>query len=160
VIRLAQAKDADSLRSLISQCIPSSIPHTRGATLESVQSYCAQTYSQLEQMMQQPNLVILVEQEKGTRDITGYLILDFASVEPSTGEKQCFIIDLGVDPGRRGRFTTHRLLAKAAKMASARGLGYLVGVVSSSNPRTLQLALKGLDFEVERVQIVRRCIGS
>lgn len=138
-------------------CIASSIPHTRSVSPESVHNHCTQAYAQLEQMMQQPHFVVLIEQEKGTREITGYLILDFASVEPSTGEKQCFIVDLGVHPTRRGKFTTHRLLSRAARMASARGLEYLVGVVSSSNPRTLQLALKGLDFEVERVQIVRRC---
>lgn len=138
-------------------CIASSIPHTRSVSPESVHNHCGQAYAQLEQMMQRPHFVVLIEEEKRTREITGYLILDFASVEPSTGEKQCFIVDLGVHPHRRGKFTTHRLLAKAARMASARGLGYLVGVVSSSNPRALQLALKGLDFEVERVQIVRHC---
>ena len=157
MIRLARPKDADALRALIPQCVVSSIPHTRSVALTDVQAYCTHNYQELERMMEQPNLVILVEEEKATRELIGYLLLDFAHIEPSTGEKQCFIIDLGVHPTRRGRYGTHRLLAKASKMAAARGLDYLVGVVSSSNERTLQLALKGLDFEVERVQIMRRC---
>lgn len=155
MIRLARVTDAAAIQELASLCIVSGIPSTREVRPEEVADYCRSAYEQLEEMMKNRNFVILVEEQN--REITGYLMLDFAHVEPSTGEKQCFIVDLGVHPSKRGRFATHRLIKKASQLAAARGLKYLVGMVSSSNDRTLQLGLKALDFEVERVQIMRRC---
>jgi N-acetylglutamate synthase-like GNAT family acetyltransferase len=155
VIRLARAKDVPALQALIEACIGNGIPHTRKATQEEVLEFARSSYAELETMLKQPDLVVLVEESAG--QLSGYLMLDFAHVEASTGERQCFIVDLGVDPAKRGRFGTHRLIKKASQLAAARGLDYLVGMVSASNDRTLQLGLKALDFEIERYQIVRRC---
>jgi ribosomal protein S18 acetylase RimI-like enzyme len=159
LIRLARAGDAPVLRELAVECIVSGIPAHRDATPDEVRAYCTQAYENLEEMLKNRNFVILVEEQTLAegKAITGYLMLDFGHVEPSTGEPQCFIVDLGVRPDKRGHFATHRLIKKASQLAAARGLKYLVGMVSSSNKRTLQLGLKALDFEVERVQIVRRC---
>lgn len=159
MIRLARSADVPAIRQLAMECITSGIPATREATPEAVRAYCGEAYESMDEMLKQRNFVILVEEQSGEggKEITGYLMLDFAHVEPSTGEKQCFIVDLGVHPQKRGRFATHRLIKKASALAAARGLKYLVGMVSSSNDRTLQLGLKALDFEVERVQIMRRC---
>lgn len=154
MIRMARAADVAALRELAQLCIVSGIPDTREATTDQVRAYAADAYEDLEGMLRQPGFVILVEEIN--KEITGYLMLDFAHVEPSTGEKQCFIVDLAVHPDKRGHFATHRLIKKASALAKARGLKYLVGMVSSSNDRTLQLGLKGLDFQVERVQVMRR----
>ena len=156
MIRLARSKDIEALRALIEVCISNGIPATRQVAAEEVVAFARASYADLEDMLGQRDFVILVEEAQG--QLSGYLMLDFAHIEPSTGERQCFIVDLGVDPAKRGRFATHRLIKKASQLAAARGLKYLVGVVSSSNDRTLQLGLKALDFEVERVQIVRRCL--
>lgn len=154
---MAQAKDVTAIRELAKNCIVSSIPSTRDAQPEEVQSFCEANYRDLaETLKSDRNFLILVE-EDSSQEITGYLMLDFGHVEASTGERQCFIVDLGVRQDRRGRFATHRLIKKASQLVKAKGLKYLVGVVSSNNDRTLQLGLKALDFEVERVQIVRRC---
>ncbi|MBX3165825.1 MAG: GNAT family N-acetyltransferase [Candidatus Eremiobacteraeota bacterium] len=154
MIRMAKAADVPAIRELAQICITAGIPATREATPAQVQAYAAECYEDMEDMLRQSGFIILVEETHG--EITGYLMLDFSHVEPSTGEKQCFIVDLAVHPGKRGRFTTHRLIKKASALARARGLKYLVGMVSSSNDRTLQLGMKGLDFQVERVQVMRR----
>ena len=154
MIRMARTTDVPALRELAELCIVAGIPANREATHEQVRAFAAEAYQDMEEMLRQKGFVILVEEEN--KVIVGYLMLDFAHTEPSTGEKQCFIVDLGVHPDKRGRFGTHRLIKKASVLAKARGLKYLVGMVSSSNERTLQLGLKGLDFQVERVQVVRR----
>ncbi|MBS2040227.1 GNAT family N-acetyltransferase [bacterium] len=154
MIRMARAADVPALRELAELCIVSGIPASREASPEEVRAYAASAYQDMEQMLRQKGFVILVEEQN--KEITGYLMLDFEHVEASTGEKQCFIVDLAVHPGKRGHFATHRLIKKASALARARGLKYLVGMVSSSNDRTLQLGLKGLDFQVERVQVMRR----
>ncbi|MBT9582216.1 GNAT family N-acetyltransferase [bacterium] len=159
MIRLARSADVGSIRELAVECIVAGIPANREATPEEVRAYCAHAYENLDEMLVERNFVILVEEQSLAEGklITGYLMLDFGHVEPSTGENQCFIVDLAVRPDKRGRFATHRLIKKASQLAAARGLKYLVGMVSSSNDRTIKLGLKALDFEVERVQIVRRC---
>ena len=154
MIRMARPSDAPALRALAHLCIVAGIPSTREATPEDVRAYAADAYEEMEEMLRQEAFVVLVEETD--KEITGYLMLDFAHVEPSTGEKQCFIVDLAVHPSKRGHFATHRLIKKASALARARGLKYLVGMVSSSNERTLKLGMKGLDFQVERVQIMRR----
>jgi ribosomal protein S18 acetylase RimI-like enzyme len=155
VIRLGKSKDVDAIRELAELAIVAGIPATRDATPEQVRAFCAANYEHLDDMLKQDrNFVILVEEDQG--DVTGYLMLDFGHVEASTGEKQCFIVDLAVRPDKRGRFATHRLINKASQLAAARGLKYLVGMVSSSNDRTLMLGQKAFGFEVERVQLVRR----
>lgn len=156
MIRLARPGDAEAIRELATLCITNGIPATREASPEEVVDYCRRSYEGLaDQLRAQRDFVILVEEQEGR--ITGYLMLDFEHIEPSTGERQCYIVDLGVHPEKRGRFATHRLIKKAAQLAKARGLKYLVGTVSSNNERTLQLGLKALGFEVERVQIMKRC---
>lgn len=159
MIRLAQSRDLAALRELATECIVSGIPATREATPGEVRDYCAKAYEDLAGMLKDRNFVILVEEASNPqgKEITGYLMLDFGHVEPSTGESQCFIVDLAVRPDKRGHFATHRLIKKASQLAAARGLKYLVGMISSSNARTIQLGLKGLDFEIERVQVMRRC---
>ncbi|MBN9416410.1 MAG: GNAT family N-acetyltransferase [Candidatus Eremiobacteraeota bacterium] len=154
MIRMAKAADIPALRELNQACITAGIPATREASHEQVRAYAADAYEDMDSMLRQSGFVVLVEETN--KEITGYLMLDFAHVEPSTGEKQCFIVDLAVHPDKRGHFATHRLIKKASALAKARGLKYLVGMVSSSNDRTLQLGMKGLDFQVERVQVMRR----
>lgn len=154
MIRMAKVADIPAIRELNQLCIASGIPGTREATPEQVRAYASEAYDDMEAMLRQAGFVILLEETN--KELTGYLMLDFSHVEPSTGEKQCFIVDLAVHPDKRGHFATHRLIKKASALARARGLKYLVGMVSSTNDRTLQLGMKGLDFQVERVQVMRR----
>lgn len=154
MIRMAKVADVPAIRELAQLCIVAGIPATREASADQVRAHAAEAYEDLEHMLRQAGFVVLVEETN--KEITGYLMLDFAHLEPSTGEKQCFIVDLAVHPEKRGHFATHRLIKKASALARAKGLKYLVGMVSSSNDRTLQLGMKGLDFQVERVQVMRR----
>ena len=85
----------------------------------------------------------------------GYLILDLADREPTTGEPQALIVDIAVRRSDWGRYVTHRLVREAAHVAERRGLGYLVGMISASNQRALRTAER-LGFTVERHQVVMR----
>lgn len=156
MIRLARREDAAFVRELAAQSILSSVPANREVDPEAARQYALKAYENLEEMLAHDrNLLVLVEEEAGTRLLTGYLMLELNHVEPSTGEKQAFMVDIAVLPDKRGHFATARLVKKASQLLKARGLKYLVGVVSVSNPVARGLA-RCLGFEEERVQIVRK----
>lgn len=156
MIRLARPEDAAFVRELAAISILSSVPANRDVDPEAARQYALSAYDNLEQVLATDrNLLVLVEEEVGTRELTGYLMLELNHVEPSTGEKQAFMVDIAVVPDRRGRFATARLVKKASQLLKARGLKYMVGMVSVSNPVARGLA-RCLGFEEERVQIVRR----
>jgi len=159
MIRLCKAADVPFVKALAEECIIVNIMPTRDATHEEVRRVVRESYANLEQVLKhERNLVILVEENDKTKELTGYIILDFSHVEAATGERQVFIVDLAVKPDKRGMFTTQRLMNKAARLVKARGMKYLVGVVSINNSRTLALAqTKGLGFQIERYQICKRC---
>lgn len=85
----------------------------------------------------------------------GYLILDMADREPTTGELQALIVDIAVRRSDWGRYVTHQLVREAARLAEGRGLAYLVGMISAENQRALRTSER-LGFAVERHQVVMR----
>ncbi len=156
MIRLARPGDADFIRELACLSILSSLPANRQADPEIARQFVLRSYADLEQTLARDrNLLVLVEEEPKSRELTGYLMIELDQIEPSTGEKQAFMVDIAVLPDRRGRFATARLVKKASALCRARGLKYLVGVVSASNTVARGLA-RCLGFEEERVQIVLR----
>lgn len=156
MIRLARPADAAFIRELAAQSIVSSIPAHREVDPEAARQFALQAYQDLEHdLATDRNLLVLVEEESASRELTGYLMLELNHVEASTGEKQAFMVDIAVVPDRRGRFATARLVKKASQLLKARGLKYMVGMVSVSNPVARGLA-RCLGFQEERVQIVRR----
>ena len=159
-VREATTADLDFVRELDVEAGALGIPATRDATAEEVRQLAWASYTEIESVRAlRDRFVTLLAEERldgGTRPL-GFIRLDFASVEPSTGEAQCFIDQLAVAREHWGRGVTHELIECAARMAAARGLKYLVGVVSVNNTRTLGIALGALGFEVERQQIVKRC---
>ena len=159
MIRLCQAKDVPFVRQLAEECIVVNIMPTRDATHDEVRQIVRDSYANLEHVLKvEKNLVILVEEDDQTKELKGYISLDFSHIEAATGERQVFIVDLAVKPDKRGLFSTQRLMNKAARLVKARGMKYLVGVVSINNSRTLKLAQhKSLGFEIERYQICKRC---
>jgi ribosomal protein S18 acetylase RimI-like enzyme len=130
------------------------IPRTRTVEPETVQARAREVLGGLDRMLATDGFRILVAESDGER--VGYIMLDFRAEEASTGERQCLIHDLAVRRDHWGRFVVHRLIAAAEEEAAARGLPYLVGEVSASNKRALGTALRGLGFDVERHQIVKR----
>ncbi|MEW6279884.1 MAG: GNAT family N-acetyltransferase [Candidatus Eremiobacterota bacterium] len=155
MIRLARPQDAPFIRELASSSILSSLPPSRSVDPEQAAAYVRSAYDDLEEVLRTDRNLLLLIAEDEARQPIGYLMVELDHVEPSTGEKQAFIVDLAVVPDRRGRFSTNKLVRKACQLCRARGLKYLVGMVSVNNQRTLDLS-RHLDFEVERVQIVRR----
>jgi ribosomal protein S18 acetylase RimI-like enzyme len=160
-VRTARAGDMGVVRAWAADASAWGIPPGRDATPTEVRERTLAAVADLEKVCSQsPTVVLLVAEEQsdtGPPRILGYILLDLASVEPATGEPQCFIADLGVERGVWGRGVAHHLCEAACRLAAARGLTYLVGVISSHNRRALDIALGDLEFHIERHQIMRRC---
>jgi GNAT superfamily N-acetyltransferase len=160
-VRAARAGDMGVVRALAADASAWGIPPGRDATPAEVRERALAAVADLETVcLESPTLVLLVAEEQVAAEpprILGYILLDLASVEPATGEPQCFIADLGVERAAWGRGVGHLLCEAASRLAAARGLTYLVGMVSAHNHRALDIALGDLEFHIERHQIMRRC---
>ena len=160
VVRPATTADLPFVRALDVEAAVAGIPATRAITPAELRRAALASYERPEtRRLLEEGFETLVAQDwhDDAPRLLGFIRLDFASREPATGEPQCFIDQLAVTRDQWGRGATHRLVARAAELAAERGLGYLVGMVSASNRRTLEIAVGALGFEVERVQIVLRC---
>jgi GNAT superfamily N-acetyltransferase len=163
-IRKARLKDISYIRDLSIDSVVWGIPETRDVSPEFVRSRARESLRSLELGLLSATFVILLaedvtEDEQGQvveAKRVGYIMLDLAHVESSTGEPQCMIVDLAVQRSYWGRWVVNHLVKAAAELTAEHGLKYLVGEVTASNKRTLGTALKGLHFEVERYQIMRR----
>lgn len=159
-IRTAHINDIAFIRELAAESSRTTIPATRDIDSTEVRLQAQQALANLESVMAMPQgIIILIAEQRTTEghpNPLGYIILDFTSIEPSTGERQCFIHDLAVVPAAWGRRVGHLLVEKAEQLAAERGLKYLVGMVSANNRRALLPAQRDLGFEIERFQIVKR----
>ncbi|MGE0493124.1 MAG: N-acetyltransferase family protein [Vulcanimicrobiota bacterium] len=156
MIRLARKEDLAAIRALAVESILHSLPTTREATPEQVQQAMLDSLADLEETLgRDRNTLLLVETTKDHR-LKGYILVQLNHVEPATGERQGFIVDIAVTPEFRGGMTVKRLIEKASQLVAARGLKYLVGTISANNQAALRVQ-KALGFEIERHQIVRRC---
>lgn len=163
-IRRARLKDINYIRTLSVESVVYGIPDTRDVAADFVRQRARESLHNLELTLMRPDFVILLAeavpddpaQGDGTSQRVGYIMLDLASIESSTGEAQCMIVDLAVQRNYWGRWVVNHLVKAAARLTAERGLKYLVGEVTASNQRTLGTALKRLDFKVERYQIMRR----
>ena len=151
-VRPGSIEDLAFVSELASDSVTHGIPATRAVAPAAVREYVRAGASRLEAWLRRPDFALLVAERAG--EPVGYLMLDLADREPSTGERQAFIIDLGVRRDSWGRYVPHRLVEAAARLAAARGLDYLVGVVSAGNRRAL-VTSRRLGFEIERHQVVR-----
>jgi len=99
------------------------------------------------------DILVAFDSEKEER--AGYIMVLMNHQDQNTGERQAFIHDLAVKRKYWGKYVVHRLIDAASKRAAEKGLRWLVGVVTRNNRRALQTALKALDFEIERYQIMK-----
>jgi ribosomal protein S18 acetylase RimI-like enzyme len=158
---VATPADLDFVRELDVASMATSIPHTRAVDAEAVRAAARAAWDDADtrRALAAQYVTLVAEQvgDDGAPRRIGFLRLDLDAVEPSTGEPQGFIQQLAVAPEAWGAGAAQALVRHASALCAERGLRYLVGVVSTSNERTLRVALGALDFEVERYQIVRRC---
>lgn len=154
-IRPARLADVPAVRQLAVDSVTWGIPHTRDVDPAVVQARTRAGLANLEFTLRlQPNFRILVAEDVGKTPVAGYIMLNTAEMEASTGEPQVLIHDLAVRREYWGRRVVNRLIDAAAEVTRGLGLKYLVGEVTASNKRTLGTATKGLGFEIERHQIV------
>ena len=151
-VRPGSREDLAFVSELASDSVTHGIPATRAVAPDAVREYVRASTSRLEAWLRRPDFALLVAERAG--EPVGYLMLDLADREPSTGERQAFIIDLGVRRDSWGRYVPHHLVEAAARLAVDRSLDYLVGVVSAGNRRAL-VTSRRLGFEIERHQVVR-----
>lgn len=157
-VRAATLKDIPLVRALSIQMVVHGIPHTRRIDPKVVQARTRESLAQLEMTLLDRDFRILVAENTESGEFMGYIMLDFRARESSTGEAQVLIHDLAVKREHWGRMVVNHLIKEAAKASAERGCPYLVGEVTKANERTLGTALKGLGFEVERHQIMKRCL--
>lgn len=156
-VRPATPDDVPFVRELSVESIVHGIPAGRRVSPEAAREYARSSVSRLDEWLARTDVAVLIAEMEG--EAVGYLILDLADREPSTGERQAFIVDLAARRDRWGRYVPHHLVEAAARLAAERGLAYLVGMVSADNRRALVTSGR-LDFSVERHQIVRRLAPS
>lgn len=156
-VREARLEDVPWIRGLAARSVIFGIPSGRDIPEAEVQEHVRRTLADLEfTYRRDPSFRILVALDATTQERLGYLMLDLAHEEASTGERQSLIHDLAVEPKHWGRYVVHRLVKRAAQLTHERGLRYMIGEVTADNRRTLVQALR-LGFEVERHQIVMQC---
>lgn len=156
-VRDALLEDIPWIRDLAVRSVVFGIPAVRDIPEAAVQDHVRRTLADLEfTFRRDPCFRILVAVDRGSGERLGYLMLDLADQEASTGEPQAMIHDLAVEPRNWGRYVVHRLVRQAARTAHGHGLRYMAGEVTADNRRTLVQALR-LGFVVERHQIVMQC---
>ena len=158
-VREATPADLEFVRRLDIEVAGDGIPSTRDLTADEARRLAAASYDDpdvVRALAERFVTLIAEERTEGGVERLGFIRLDLASIEPSTGEPQCFIDQLAVVRAHWGRRVARRLVEGAARLAAERGLTYLVGVVSATDTWTLDHALS-LGFAVERHQIVMRC---
>lgn len=153
-IREASAADAAFVRDLAAESIVHSIPSTRRIDPTVAQHHARESFARLDEWMSRPDSVALIAERGGEQ--VGYILLDVAETEVTTGERQAFIVDMAVRRSDWGRYVARRLVEAASRVAASRGVPYLVGLISDTNPRALRTATMALGFEIERYQVVRR----
>ena len=156
-VRQARLEDVPWVRDLAVRSVGHGIPATRRIPLAEVQAQARRHLSDLELTFQaDPTFLVLVASDRATGQRLGYLMLDLAHREASTGEPQAMIHDLAVEPEHWGRGVAQALVGRAARIAHGHGLDSLVGEVTAGNRRPLVNALS-MGFAVERYQISARC---
>jgi len=157
IVRKAGLADISFIRKLAVESVSHGIPHTRDVSVDDVRRSTKEALKDLEiEFRMRKNFVIFVAEDLDAKELAGYIMLDLAQVEKSTGEPQSLIHDLAVRQDYWGKYVVHKLVDAARRETHERGLRYMVGEVTTANRRTVVQAQR-LGFEIERYQIVMKC---
>jgi len=156
-VRRGEASDIEFVDELANESVEYSVPAGRTPDRQLLAERIRSGLAALADHLADDRFVVVIGEVGPER--VGYLILDLADREPTTGEPQAVIVDIAVRRVAWGRYVTHRLVREAARLAEDRGLGYLVGTISASNQRALRTAQR-IGFAVERHQVVMRLSGA
>ena len=158
VIRTATLADVPFIRRLTLEAAPLSVPEGRDIPNRVVVERTAKEMDDIDLLVtRETQFVTLVAVDSDRDDLrVGFLILEFAHIEPTTGESQSYIPNMAVEPAYWGKFVGHELVRAAARVTSERGFRYMTANVTASNQRSVLSCLQ-VGFEIERHQIVMAC---
>jgi ribosomal protein S18 acetylase RimI-like enzyme len=147
--KVRPAVESDRLFILLLNAQNSSflIPAGRGTPVKDVQNYYFETYSNLT-IIDNPIMSILIAEEIETMKPAGYIMLKVAAVDAVSEKPLAYIYDLSVHRDYWGKFVAQRLVREGENLLVKRGVHYLIGDTSESNPRPLKTALKTLGFKL------------
>lgn len=154
-IRRARPSDLPFVRELTLETVDQGVPEGRDVPNETVRARAAEHLGDLDEMLLRKRefaMLVAVENEEPV----GFLILELAHVEETTGDRQTHIYNMAVAPEHLGRRIDRLLVKEAARITHRRGCRYMTGRVTASNERALLAAVRQ-GFEVERYQIVMAC---
>lgn len=153
ITREPQESDYPWLYRLAGASSAYSIPHTREISNDAVK---ARTVSDYRILVRDSNTRIFIAQEADSNTRYGFILLRVHQVGDRTGEPECVLYDLAVEPQYWGTEAARMLIMAATKCAFAHGHKYLVGQVAAENVRTLKRALHH-GFVVEAHTVVIGC---
>lgn len=147
--RVRPAVETDRLFILLLNAQNSSllVPAGRDAPLKDVQDYYFNTYSSLE-ITNNPIMNILIAEDIENACPVGYIMLKVATVDAVSEKPLAYIYDISVHRDYWGKFVAQRLEREGENMLVKKGVHYLIGDTSESNPRPLKTAIKTLGFKL------------
>ncbi len=142
-VRAARPNDKMFVLALISEHSPIYVPAGRNIEPSSMRKNFVGSYVDLS--MTDPKRVVLILEQKESRQALGYIIL-----EPNKTYRSLtlYIYDIAVEPGLRGKGLSHFLMGQAETLLGRMGGGVLFGDVSADNQQAVG-AQKGLGFQVD-----------
>ncbi len=156
-IREATAEDHAWLKRLIVKSSVYGVPYGRDIPNQVVKAKARQGAQEvIARSVSDPNFQALIAFDVESGDRLGYYFLDYSHIEPSTGEPQSHIFDMGVEEDYWGSQTGPSMVKDAAKRTGRAGLRYMRAEISADNRRSLLKAMR-MGFELERYQLVMAC---
>lgn len=157
LVRYANKDDFEFIAELASMSIVHGVPKIRDIKPEELKKHIKSAYLNLSSIYdKQESIVIFVAEDSESNEKAGYLTLILNETEGATGEKQSFIQDLAVKRKYWGKFVVNKLMGRAEEETIKYGLRYITGSVSVDNTRAFGTATKGLGYELERYQIIKK----
>ena len=95
-----------------------------------------------ESLKAKSKIAIGVARRNRTEDFLGYIVVDLNSYDSQSGERQAFIVDIGVYPEIWNRGIGHKLIDWAKKLAISNGIKFMAGEVSVDNDKVIQASLR------------------
>ena len=156
-IRKADEEDFSYVRRLMIESSIYNVPVNRDIPNRAVKATVRSTADQvLDRARQSDDFVVLVAEDRDSGERMGYLLLDLNHTEPSTGERQGYIFDLGVEERFWGTQAGPMLTRKAAALSGQAGHRYVTAEITAANRRSYLKSLR-MGFVVERYKIAMAC---
>ncbi len=152
-VRDASDSDLRFVRRLAPETVLHTIPYTRTTPNSAVS---ARTRENLRELTRDEDTLFLIAYRVDTEKPLGYLILQLDDIDGSTGDRQSYVFDMGIEPRYWGTPAARHLVHEAARRTARAGLTHMSGEVTAHNQRMYLQALH-MGFELERFRLVMGC---